>query len=167
VTSGDPVRAFVGLGGNEGDVRTGLVEALQALAGLPQTTRVRQSALYRTPAWGRTDQPDFLNAVVELQTRMPAPELLAALLQIERRFGRDRENEHERWGPRTLDLDLLVYGDLTVDEPGLTLPHPRMHERAFVLVPLAEIAPTLQVPGHGAVSALLATVDTAGIEAIP
>jgi 2-amino-4-hydroxy-6-hydroxymethyldihydropteridine diphosphokinase len=162
----DPVRAFVGLGGNQGDVETTLVEALWAVDALPQTTIQRQSAFYRTPAWGKTDQPAFLNAVVELRTRMPAKVLLESLLAIEERFGRVR-SEAERWGPRVLDLDLLAYGDEVNDEPGLTLPHPHLHERAFVLVPLAEIAPSLVIPGRGEVSALLAAVDVSGIEAIP
>lgn len=162
----DPVRAFVGLGGNQGDVETTLVEALWAVDALPQTTIQRQSAFYRTPAWGKTDQPAFLNAVVELRTRMPAKVLLESLLAIEERFGRVR-SDADRWGPRVLDLDLLAYGDAVVDEPGLTLPHPHLHERAFVLVPLAEIAPNLVVPGRGEVASLLAAVDVSGIEAIP
>jgi 2-amino-4-hydroxy-6-hydroxymethyldihydropteridine diphosphokinase len=162
----DPVRAFVGLGGNQGDVETTLVEAMWAVDALPQTSIRRQSAIYRTPAWGRTDQPHFLNAVIELQTRMVPRVLLDALLEIELRFGRVRRAE-DRWGPRLLDLDLLLYGDETVDEPGLSLPHPRLHERAFVLVPLAEIAPDLLVPGRGKVRDLLAAVDADGIEAIP
>ena len=162
----DPVRAFVGLGGNQGDVETTLVEALWAVDALPQTTIQRQSAFYRTPAWGKTDQPAFLNAVVELRTRMPAQVLLESLLEIEARFGRVR-SEAERWGPRVIDLDLLAYGDEVIDEPGLTLPHPHLHERAFVLVPLAEIAPALVIPGRGDVASLLAAVDVSGIEAIP
>ena len=163
----DPVRVYVALGGNEGDVETTLVEALWAVDALPQTSIRRQSAFYRTPAWGRTDQPDFLNAVVELQTRMAPKVLLEALLEIETRFGRVRSQETERWGPRAVDLDLLLYGDHVLDEPGLTVPHPRLHERAFVLVPLAEIAPALDVPGRGRVADLLAAVDASGIEAIP
>ncbi|MFY2764489.1 2-amino-4-hydroxy-6-hydroxymethyldihydropteridine diphosphokinase [Arenimonas sp. MALMAid1274] len=161
-----PIRAYVAVGGNDGDVETNLTEALWAVDALPQTTIRAQSAFYRTPAWGRTDQPDFLNAVVELQTRMTAPVLLESLLAIETRFGRVR-SQQDRWGPRTVDLDLLLYGDEVMDEPGLTLPHPRMHERAFVLVPLAEIAPRLVVPGRGDVATLLAAVATDGIEAIP
>ena len=107
-----------------------------------------QSGFYRTPAWGRTDQPDFINAVVELRTRTAPRALLELLLEIEQRFGRVR-NAADRWGPRALDLDLLVYGDEVIDEPGLSVPHPHLHERAFVLVPLAEIAPTLVIPGRG------------------
>jgi 2-amino-4-hydroxy-6-hydroxymethyldihydropteridine diphosphokinase len=161
-----PVRAYVGLGGNEGDVATTLEEALWALDALPQTTIQHQSAFYRTPAWGRTDQPDFINAVVELRTRTAPRALLELLLEIEQRFGRVR-NAADRWGPRALDLDLLLYGDEIVDEPGLTVPHPHLHERAFVLVPLAEIAPSLAIPGRGDVKSLLAAVDVSGIEAIP
>jgi 2-amino-4-hydroxy-6-hydroxymethyldihydropteridine diphosphokinase len=161
-----PTRAYVGLGANLGDVMTTLAEVLWALDALPQTTIRQQSAFYRTPAWGRTDQPDFVNAAVELQTRMPARVLLDALLAIEQRFGRVRDPQ-DRWGPRAVDLDLLLYGDQQLDEPGLTVPHPRLHERAFVLVPLAQIAPALDVPGQGAVSALLAAVDVSGIEEIP
>lgn len=161
-----PIRAYVGIGGNAGDVEITLTEALWAVDALPQTSIRQQSAFYRTPAWGRTDQPDFLNAVVELQTRMPARVLLNALLEIEQRFGRVR-SAADRWGPRAVDLDLLLYGEDVIDEPGLSVPHPHLHERAFVLVPLAEIAPQLAIPGHGDVKALLAAVDTTGIEAIP
>jgi 2-amino-4-hydroxy-6-hydroxymethyldihydropteridine diphosphokinase len=163
----DPaIRAFIGVGGNVGEVEMTLVEALWAVDALPQTSIRAQSAFYRTPAWGKTDQPDFLNAVVEVQTRIVAKVLLESLLEIERRFGRER-SEGERWGPRVLDLDLLLYGDDVIEEPGLSLPHPRLHERAFVLVPLAEIAPRLHIPGRGVVADLLATVDASGIEAIP
>lgn len=158
-------RAWVGLGGNLGDVETTLMEALWAIDALPQTSIRAQSAIYRTPAWGRRDQPDFLNAVVELQTRMMPRVLLEHLLAIEVRFGRVRGGE-ERWGPRELDLDLLLFDELELDEPGLHLPHPRLHERAFVLVPLAEIAPSLQVVGRGRVDQLLAAVDASGIEAL-
>jgi 2-amino-4-hydroxy-6-hydroxymethyldihydropteridine diphosphokinase len=161
-----PVRAYVGIGGNEGDVETVLTEALWAVDALPQTSVRSQSAFYRTPAWGRTDQPDFLNAVVEVQTRLEARVLLESLLAIELRFGRVR-SETQRWGPRAVDLDLLLYGDDVLDEPGLRVPHPHLHERAFVLVPLAEIAPTLAVPGQGDMETLLAAVDVSGIEAIP
>ena len=163
---GAPVIAYVGVGGNEGDVAATLEEARWAIDALPQTSVRRHSSTYRTPAWGRTDQPDFLNAVFEVQTRMVARVLLEALLGIEQRFGRVRRAE-DRWGPRVLDLDLLLYGDQVTDAPGLCLPHPRLHERAFVLVPLAEIAPALAVPGRGRVADLLAAVDASGIEAIP
>jgi 2-amino-4-hydroxy-6-hydroxymethyldihydropteridine diphosphokinase len=155
------VTAAIGLGGNLGDVATTLHEALQALDALPQTRLLRASRLYRTPAWGRTEQPDFINGAALLQTRLDARDLLDALLGIERRFGRDRE-QGERWGPRTLDLDLLLYGDAAIDEPGLRVPHQHLHERAFALLPLAEIAPDLPVPGRGPVAGLLAVVDVDG-----
>lgn len=167
MTTAAPLRAYVAFGGNEGEVRANLLGAIDALAALPGTWVRRRSSFYRTPAWGRTDQPDFLNGVVELQTSLDAHELMQALLAVETRFGRVRGEGAERWGPRTVDLDLLVYGDEVRDDPGLTLPHPRLHERAFVLVPLAEIAPGLLVPGRGRVADLLAAVDATGIEAIP
>ena len=160
-----PVRAFVGLGGNLGDVETTLTEAMWALDSMPQTSIRAQSAFYRTPPWGNTEQPGFLNAVVELQTRLAPRVLLDLLLEIEGRFGRDR-SESEKWGPRELDLDLLVYGDEEMDEPGLHVPHPHMRERAFVLVPLAEIAPTLEIVGVGRVRDLLKGVDASGIETV-
>ena len=160
-----PIRAYVGLGGNVGDVETTLVDALMALDMIPQTTQRAHSRFYRNPAWGKTDQPDFLNAVAELQTRLTPRVLLEQLLAIEERFGRVR-SEGEKWGPRELDLDLLVYGEESLDEPGLHLPHPHLHERAFVLVPLAEIAADLVIPGRGKVSDLLAAVDSSAIEAL-
>jgi 2-amino-4-hydroxy-6-hydroxymethyldihydropteridine diphosphokinase len=159
------VRAFVGLGGNLGDVETTLMEAVWALESLPQSSLRAQSSIYRSAPWGRTDQPDFLNAVVEIQTRLAAIELLNRLLEIEERFGRVRDPA-DRWGPRKLDLDLLAYGDQEINEPGLHVPHPRMKERAFVLVPLAEIAPTLQLPGLERVDAMLAQVDSSGIRVL-
>jgi len=160
-----PVRAFVGIGGNVGDVETTLAEAMWSLDSIPQTSIRAQSRLYRTPPWGNTEQPPFTNAVVELQTRLAPRVLLDLLLDIELRFGRDRA-EGEKWGPRPLDLDLLVYGEEQLDEPGMHIPHPHLHERAFVLVPLAEIAPRLEIVGVGRVSDLLAAVDGSGIEAI-
>ena len=153
------VRAFVGLGGNLGDVETTLAEACWAIDGLPQTSIRNQSPWFRSPPWGRTDQPEFTNGVVELQTRLVASELMQRLLEIEERFGRVRHSG-ERWGPRTLDLDLLLYGDETIDEPGLRVPHPALHERAFVLLPLSR---TLEIPGRGRVDELLAGVDVTGL----
>lgn len=167
MTPGAPVRAFVAFGGNQGEVRANLLAALDAVGRLPGTSLQRRSAFYRTPAWGHTDQPDFLNGVVELRTRLAATELMQALLEVEAGLGRVRGDGTQRWGPRTVDLDLLVYGGEVRDDPGLTLPHPRLHERAFVLVPLAEIAPELAIPGRGRVGDLLAAVDASGIEAIP
>jgi 2-amino-4-hydroxy-6-hydroxymethyldihydropteridine diphosphokinase len=165
VTVEAPVRAYVGLGGNLGDVEETLLDALMALDMIPQTTQRAHSRFYRNPAWGKTNQPDFVNAVAELHTRLAPRVLLDRLLAIEERFGRVR-SEGEKWGPRELDLDLLVYGEESLDEPGLHLPHPYLHERAFVLVPLAEIAPDLLIPGRGKVRDLLAVVDSSAVEAL-
>ncbi|MEN1939545.1 2-amino-4-hydroxy-6-hydroxymethyldihydropteridine diphosphokinase [Luteimonas sp. MJ246] len=158
-----PVRAFIGLGGNMGDVAATLRSALAALDALPATRLVQASRFYRTPAWGVEAQPDFINAVAVLETALAPRALLDALLAIERGHGRERAADGSRWGPRTLDLDLLLYGDLVVDEPGLVVPHPQLHARAFVLVPLKEVAPDALVPGRGRVDALLAGMDTSGI----
>ena len=162
-----PVPAWVAIGGNQGQVRATLEAAIEAIDALPGTRVLQRSSLYRTPAWGRTDQPDFINGVLAVETTLAAPDLLANLLGIERRFGRLRDEDAGRWGPRTLDLDLLLHDDQVLELPGLSLPHPRLHERAFVLVPLAEIAPGLVVPGRGRVDGLLAKVEASGIEAIP
>jgi 2-amino-4-hydroxy-6-hydroxymethyldihydropteridine diphosphokinase len=158
--------AAVGLGANLGDAAATLREAIAELARLPDCALLRASRLYRTPAWGRTDQPDFINAVALVEAGLEARDLLDALLSIERSFGRVRL-EGERWGPRTLDLDLLLFGDAVIDEPGLRVPHPHLHERAFVLLPLAEIAPELRIPGLDKVSALAADMAADGIEALP
>jgi 2-amino-4-hydroxy-6-hydroxymethyldihydropteridine diphosphokinase len=153
--------AVIGLGANVGEAAATVREALRALDGLPSSRLLQASALYRTPAWGKTDQPDFINAAALLRTSLAARTLLDDLLEIERHFGRDRE-AGVQWGPRTLDLDLLLYGDAVIDEPGLKVPHPHLHERAFALLPLARIAPGLQVPGRGRVSDLVQAVDTSG-----
>ena len=158
--------AAVGLGANLGDAAATLRDAVAALARLPASTLLRTSRLYRTPAWGRTDQPDFINAVALVETDLAARDLLDALFSIERSFGRVRI-DGERWGPRTLDLDLLLFGDALIDEPGLRVPHPHLHERAFVLLPLAEIAPELRIPGLDSVAALAAGMAVDGIEALP
>lgn len=159
-----PVRAFIGLGSNQDVPLVQIEAALEAIAAIPQTTLLRRSRLYRTPPWGRLDQPDFINAVVEVQTRLDAATLLDALRRIETAAGRQRL---DRWGPRSLDLDLLVHGDTRIDTAQLQLPHPRMQERAFVLVPLAELAPALRIEPHGRVIDLLANLDRSGIEALP
>ena len=142
------VIAYVGLGANLGDAALTLRQASMALALLSDEGAAGFSRLYRTPAWGVEDQPDFINGVAALRTSLAPRDLLDALLGIERQHGRDRAQE-VRWGPRTLDLDLLLYGDEVMDEPGLQVPHPRLHERGFVLVPLLELAPDLEVSGHG------------------
>lgn len=158
--------AAVGLGANLGEAVATLRDAIDELARLPDTELLRASRLYRTPAWGRTEQPDFINAVALVETGMPARELLDALLAIERSFGRVRL-DGESWGPRTLDLDLLLFGDAVIDEPGLRVPHPHLHERAFALLPLAEIASQLAIPGIGSVASIAAGMAADGIEALP
>ena len=158
-----PVQACIGLGGNIGDVGATLRSAFDAIAALPGTRLAARSRLYRTPAWGVETQPDFINAAARVETTLDPPALLGALLDIERRHGRERAADGSRWGPRTLDLDLLLHGDAVIDSPGLVLPHPQLHLRAFVLVPLADVAPDATVPGHGRVSALLQALDTGGI----
>jgi 2-amino-4-hydroxy-6-hydroxymethyldihydropteridine diphosphokinase len=148
-------RAWVGLGSNLATPRDQLESALAALAALPDTRVLRVSSFYRTAPVGYAGQPDFINAVAAIETGLAPRALLEALLDIERRHGRVRTIPN---GPRTLDLDLLLHGDQRIDEPGLTLPHPRMHERAFVMVPLAEIAPELVIPGRGTAGGLARTL---------
>jgi len=156
------MRAYVALGSNLGDSRQHLLDAIKALAALPHTEVTARSRIYRTPPWGVTDQPDFLNAVVALETALEPHDLLGALLAIERAAGRQRNGE--RWGPRTLDLDLLHVADRTVNDERLTLPHPHIADRAFVLLPLYDVAPDLEIPGQGRVADLLRGVDTQGCE---
>ena len=155
-----PVTAYIALGANLEDpvvqVRAGLAE----LATLPDTQLLMQSSLYRTAPVGYADQPDFINAVAAVDTELSPRELLDALLAIELNHGRVRQFAN---APRTLDLDVLLYDDVEVNESGLTIPHPRMHERAFVLAPLAEIAPLCEIPGHGRVSDLLRGLDPQGV----
>jgi len=152
--------AFVALGANLGDPAATVKAAFAALANLPESRIVHCSSLYRTAPVGIIEQPEFVNAVAQLETDLAPEALLDALLDIEQRFGRIRA---ERNGPRTLDLDLLLYGDQFVSLPHLTLPHPRLHLRAFVLYPLAEIAPDLKIPGRGTVAAWLPAVANQGI----
>jgi len=149
-------RAYVGLGANIGDRERTLREAVDALGAEEGIEVAAVSTLRETDPVGVGEQPRFLNGVAALETSLGARELLDRLLAVEQRFGRVRgPGEH---GPRTLDLDLLLYGDETIDEPGLAVPHPRMHERRFVLEPLAELAPGLVVSGRGTVESLLAGV---------
>jgi 2-amino-4-hydroxy-6-hydroxymethyldihydropteridine diphosphokinase len=159
------VLACIGLGANLGDATATVQAALQALDALPHTRLVKASRLYRTPAWGKTDQPAFVNAAAVLETELDARALLDAMLGIERDHGRERL-DGQRWGARTLDLDLLLYGQDVIDEPGLHVPHPHLHERAFALVPLVEIAPDLDIPGHGRAADLVAAMVTGDIHAI-
>jgi 2-amino-4-hydroxy-6-hydroxymethyldihydropteridine diphosphokinase len=154
------MQAYIALGSNLGDSQKQLRDAIEALAELPHTRLLARSHVYRTPPWGVHDQPDFLNAVVVLETPLLPHDLLDALLDIERSAGRERNGE--RWGPRTLDLDLLHVAGKTANDERLTLPHPHIAERAFVLLPLNELAPDLEIPGQGRVADLLRTVDTQG-----
>lgn len=147
------VTAYIGLGANVGEPVRQLRAAADSLTRLPHTRVVICSSLYRSAPVGVADQPDFINAVCVIETTLPAPDLMQHLLDVEREFGRVRGAEKGR--PRPLDLDLLLYGSETIATEALTLPHPRLHERAFVLMPLAEIAPALEIPGHGPVPVLL------------
>lgn len=158
------VDAYIALGANLGEPEAQLLSALGALAALPGTRLVRSSALYRGRAVGYAAQPDFVNAVAWLKTRLAPRALLDHCLELETRHGRRRTFRN---APRTLDLDLLLYNGLVMDEPGLTLPHPRLHERAFVLLPLVEIAPRCPVPGRGTALELLARVDAGDLTRLP
>jgi 2-amino-4-hydroxy-6-hydroxymethyldihydropteridine diphosphokinase len=150
-------RAYVGLGSNVGDRERMLWSAIHMLAFNPEVDVAAVSTFRETAPVGYLDQPDFLNAAVAVDTELSAPALLDLLLSIELELGRTRDGP--RFGPRTIDLDLLLYGDETIAEPGLTVPHPRLHERRFVLEPLAELDPGLTVPEMGSVQGLLARVE--------
>ncbi|UDL90223.1 2-amino-4-hydroxy-6-hydroxymethyldihydropteridine diphosphokinase [Mesorhizobium sp. PAMC28654] len=154
---------YLSLGGNLGDPAQSMGAALRILDADDSTHVVAVSSLYRTPPWGKLDQPDFLNAAVEISTTLAPRALLELCLDAERKLKRVRE---ERWGPRLIDIDILVYGERIIHETGLEVPHPRMLERAFVLAPLAEIAPGLAVGGRS-VAERLNAVDAAGIERLP
>ena len=147
------VQAFIGLGANLGDPQAQVRAAIAALGALPRTRLLASSSLYRSAPVGVAPQPDFVNAVARIETQLSARKLLEELLTAEARAGRERAAPG---APRTLDLDLLLYGDQVIEEPGLAVPHPRMHERAFVLMPLAEIAAEVSIPRKGSVKSLLA-----------
>ena len=147
------VRAFIGLGANLGDPQAQVRGAIASLGGFPRTRLLAASSFYSSAPVGVGPQPDFVNAVAKVETALSARELLEELLTAEARAGRERPAPG---APRTLDLDLLLYGDAVIEEPGLLIPHPRMHERAFVLMPLAEIDPEIVVPARGSIRALLA-----------
>ena len=153
-------KACVALGANIGEPLRQIEAGFSALAALPGTRLLARSSLYRSAPVGYADQPDFINAVAIIETTLAPHALLDALLAIERVNGRVREFPN---APRTLDLDIVLYGDMVLQEPGLTIPHARMLERAFVMVPLAEIAPDIMVPGHGKVSDLAKHVDAASV----
>jgi 2-amino-4-hydroxy-6-hydroxymethyldihydropteridine diphosphokinase len=159
------VSAIIALGGNVGDVRATFKAAIIDICAQAQARLLARSSDYATPPWGEEQQPPFVNACIEIETALAPGALLGALQAVERTFGRDRTKER-RWGPRTLDLDLIAYDDLTLRTEALTLPHPHVLERAFVLVPLAEIAPERKIGGRS-VEAALADVSSAGIERLP
>lgn len=154
--------AYVGLGSNLGEPPAQLRSALAALGGIPATRLVAESALYRNPPMGPQDQPEYVNAVAALLTTLTAGELLRALQQVETDFGRKRDGP--RWGPRTLDLDLLLFGDLRLASDELTLPHPGLTSRPFVLIPLHEVAPALRIPGGPSIASLLTAVGDGGLQ---
>jgi 2-amino-4-hydroxy-6-hydroxymethyldihydropteridine diphosphokinase len=158
-------QALLALGGNVGNVRSTLDRAEARLATGGSARVLARSSDYLTPPWGVTDQPSFINRCLLIETTLPPVALLDCAQAVERELGRDRSRE-QRWGPRTIDIDILAYDDLALDDPRLTLPHPRWFERAFVLVPLAEIVPERTIGGRRVRDAL-AAVDTAGIERLP
>jgi len=155
-----PCKACIALGANIGEPLRQIEAGFTALAALPDTRLLVRSSLYRSAPVGYADQPDFINAVAIIETSLDPHALLDALLTIERVNGRVREFPN---APRTLDLDIVLYGDSVVQDPGLTIPHARMLERAFVMVPLAEVAPDMRVPGRGSVRDLAARVDAASV----
>ncbi|SEP63127.1 2-amino-4-hydroxy-6-hydroxymethyldihydropteridinediphosphokinase [Faunimonas pinastri] len=153
------VGAVLGLGGNLGDRRGNIAAAIDALAAEPGITVAAVSALYETPPWGKTDQPAFLNAAVLVETDLAPRALLEAVLGVEQALGRLRL---ERWGPRLIDIDILLYGDRVIEEAGLTVPHPFLHQRAFALAPLVDVAPDAEIAGRPARD-WLAESDAAGM----
>jgi 2-amino-4-hydroxy-6-hydroxymethyldihydropteridine diphosphokinase len=157
VLTNPPARAYIGLGANLGDRKTTIGRAVELLRDTPGIDVVAVSQLRETEPVGYLDQPRFLNGVAALDTQLPPRALLERLLEVERELGRSRDGP--RFGPRTIDLDVLVYGDSVVDEPGLEIPHPRLHERQFVLEPLAELDRDLVVPERGRVADLLAGLE--------
>jgi 2-amino-4-hydroxy-6-hydroxymethyldihydropteridine diphosphokinase len=157
--------ALIALGGNVGDVRATFQAAIADICKLAQASLRARSADYTTPPWGDTDQPRFINACIEIETGLDPRALLDALHAVEAKHGRDRSRE-TRWGRRSLDLDVIAYDDIALAEPGLTLPHPRLFERAFVLVPLADIAPDRIIAGRR-VQEVLADLSTDGIVRLP
>jgi len=162
------MRAWIGLGGNREDSAELLDTAVALLARAPGVELRRQSRRYRTPPWGLPDQPDFVNAVAELETSLEPAQLLQLLQETESRLGRERSGP--RWGPRCIDLDLLAYDDLRMQSDDLTLPHPQMQLRAFVLVPLLELEPDFEIPGCGPAADFLQRIDPserAAVVALP
>ena len=163
--NGPMAEALLGLGGNIGDVRATFDRAVEMLCADGAVQLVARSSDYRTPPWGIVDQPAFINAVIMVATSLDPRTLLVRALSVERALGRERAHER-RWGPRAIDIDILAYDDLVIREPDLTLPHPRLFERGFVLSPLAEIAPDRIIAGQR-VGDALSRVDVSGIEKLP
>lgn len=157
------VTAYIGLGANLGDAALTICNAARDLDGIPDTRRLALSSLYRSAPL-HADGPDYINAVASLETLLPAIELLGCLQDLEQRHGRSRPYHN---APRTLDLDIILYDSAMIDSPGLTVPHPRLAQRAFVLLPLAELSPGLVIPGAGPVQQLLAGVSHQSIERLP
>ena len=157
------IQACIGLGANLGDAVHTLRQAVDALSRREGITVCATSRFYRTPAWGKEDQPDFINAAVLVETQLAPRELLDLLLAVESEFGRHRV-DGERWGPRTLDLDLLLYGDAVIDEPGLRVPHPHLHERAFALVPLLDVLPDARIPAYGDARDAVSVLEMSNIQ---
>ena len=155
------MESYIGLGSNLDNPELQLDAALDALRDIPDTNLVKYSSFYRSAPLGPGGQPDFINAVALLDSGLEAGRLLAQLQSIENRQGRTRDGQH--WGPRTLDLDMLLYGNQVIDEPELTVPHPGIRHRNFVLMPLLELAPDLEIPGLGRVDELLDAAGSAGI----
>ena len=156
---------LIALGGNVGDVRATFEKAIASICGMAQAALLARSSDYATQPWADEQQPRFINACIEIETSLDPHALLFTLQKVEKKFGRDRASEI-RWGPRTLDLDLIAYDDVSIQKPELTLPHPRLFERAFVLVPLAEIAPERVIAGRS-IAVALSKLSTAGIERLP
>jgi len=158
------MRVYISLGSNLDGPRERLIRAVESLHGIPDTSVSSVSSFYRSKPVGPQEQPDFVNAVAALDTYLDAHELLRRLQEIEN--SQDRDRDGQRWGPRTLDLDILLYGDQYIESDVLKVPHPEMHKRGFVLLPLSEIAPQLTIPGRGPVAELLSSVDTTDLQKI-
>ena len=158
------VRAYIGIGSNLEDPVAQVKDAIEELEMLPDTILAGRSSLYSNKPMGPQDQPDYINAVVGLDTLLSAQDLFARLLKIEEQAGRVREGD--KWGPRILDLDLLLYGKKKIDEADLRVPHPGLHERDFVIIPLAEVAGNMNIPGHGLLSTLINQVENHSLKKV-
>ena len=156
---------LIALSGNVGDARATFTKAISNICGMAQAALLARSSDYATPPWGEEEQARFIKACIEIDTVLDPHALMFVLHKVEQKFGRDRSRER-RWGPRTLDLDMIAYDDVAINKPDLTLPHPRLFERAFVLVPLAEIAPSRVIRGR-TITEALADLSTDGIERLP